>query len=577
MMKRQAVFTILIGTLFITQCSKSTSDGQAVIAKIDGIAITATDMFDRYPVARLAQSSDEEIKQAVDDVVKRQIYVKDAIAMGYKDSASTKAQIQNVEDQRLFQFVYEKEILDSVISDAALHEMYDKSKYEIHARHILIQYRGLPRTTATRSKEEALATCAHIMQQIMEGVSFDELANKFTEDPSGKNTGGDLGWFGWGKMVGPFQDVAFGLKVGEISDVVETQFGMHIIKLEGRRETAVGTFDESKDQLRKMGAREKSKELQELAQKFIFNLKADHHFQIVNPNLDAFFKLFNTSTHKVGPIDYILKNISFDLPFFTMDGKPYGSDWIIAEVGKLESQSRPSVTNINDFRTLLENMVVHYLIIDYGYSKGYNQDADFKKSVNAVQENIIYNNYVRDQINANLNPTEDELTKYYEEHKDSDYSQKEMVQVQEVYVKNQAKADSIYKVIQTGTDIGLMARKYTERSNAKERDGELAPFPTGRYGEMGKAAFTMAVGDISAPIKVGAGYSIIKLMKKIPSGPESYERVKGRVKNDINRVLREKRGTEQYEKLAKKYHVKVYYDAAYEVYRKNNKPAEKVS
>ncbi|PIZ64071.1 MAG: hypothetical protein COY19_09400, partial [Candidatus Marinimicrobia bacterium CG_4_10_14_0_2_um_filter_48_9] len=152
MMKQLAVFTILAGTLMFTQCSKSTSDGQSVIAKIDGTAITAADMFDRYPEARLAESSDDEIKQAVDDVVKRQVYVKDAIAMGYKDSSSTKAQIQNVEDQRLFQFVYEKEILDSVISDASLQEMYDKSKFEIHARHILVQYRGLPRATATRSK-----------------------------------------------------------------------------------------------------------------------------------------------------------------------------------------------------------------------------------------------------------------------------------------------------------------------------------------------------------------------------------------------------------------------------------------
>lgn len=577
MMKRLTVFTILFSAIILVQCSKSSDAGNGVIAKIDGDAVTAGDMFERYPQARLAQSSDDEIKQAVDDFVKRQVYVKDALALGYRDSASTKSQIQNVEDQRLFQFVYEKDILDSVISDATLREMYEKSRYEIHARHILVPYRGLPRATTTRSKEEALAVCAHVMQQLKEGASFEDLANKFTEDPSGKNNGGDLGWFGWGKMVGPFQDVAFGLKVGEVSDIVETQFGMHIIKLEGRRETSVGTFEESKDQLRKMAAREKSAELQELAQKFIFNIKADHNFQLINPNLEAFFKIFNVSTHKIGPVDIVLKNISFSLPFFTLDGKEYGSEWIITETGKLDAQSRPSITNPNDFRTLLENMVVHHLIINYGYEKGYAADPGFKKSVKSVQENIIYNNYVREQINANLNPTEDELKQYYEEHKDSDYSQKEMVQVQEVYVKSQTRADSIYKQIQKGTDIGLMARKYTERSNAKERDGELAPFPAGRYAEMGKQAFTMSVGEISAPIKVGAGYSIIKIMKKIPSGPESYERVKGRVKNDINRVLREKRSNEQYEKLTKKYRVKVDYDAAFAAYRKDNPPTEKAS
>ncbi len=84
-------------------------------------------------------------------------------------------------------------------------------------------------TNAERAKLEG------ILARIRAGEDFVKLANEFTEDPSGKGNGGDLGWFGRGMMVKPFEDTAFALKPGEVSGVFETQFGFHIVKLDERR------------------------------------------------------------------------------------------------------------------------------------------------------------------------------------------------------------------------------------------------------------------------------------------------------------------------------------------------------
>lgn len=84
-------------------------------------------------------------------------------------------------------------------------------------------------TKPQRAKIEA------ILQRVRGGEDFAKLADEFTEDPSGKGKGGDLGWFGRGAMVKPFEDAAFPLKPGEVSDVVETVFGFHIVKLDERR------------------------------------------------------------------------------------------------------------------------------------------------------------------------------------------------------------------------------------------------------------------------------------------------------------------------------------------------------
>jgi parvulin-like peptidyl-prolyl isomerase len=92
-------------------------------------------------------------------------------------------------------------------------------------------------TRQSRAKIEGL------LARVRAGEDFVKLADEFTEDPSGKGTGGDLGWFGRGMMVKPFEDTAFALKAGEVSNVVETQFGFHIVKTEERRTT---TADDGK-------------------------------------------------------------------------------------------------------------------------------------------------------------------------------------------------------------------------------------------------------------------------------------------------------------------------------------------
>lgn len=103
---------------------------------------------------------------------------------------------------------------------------------QVRASHILLMYKGSSRSSATRSKEEAATTIASLKTQIDGGADFAELARAHSDCPS-KSKGGDLGAFGRGQMVGPFENAAFGLPVGGTSGVVETQFGYHIIRRTG--------------------------------------------------------------------------------------------------------------------------------------------------------------------------------------------------------------------------------------------------------------------------------------------------------------------------------------------------------
>jgi parvulin-like peptidyl-prolyl isomerase len=102
----------------------------------------------------------------------------------------------------------------------------------VRASHILLMYKGSSRSSATRSKAEAEQEIREIERQLQGGADFAALAKAHSDCPS-KSKGGDLGQFGRGQMVRPFEDATFAMQIGDVSGVVETDFGYHLIKRTG--------------------------------------------------------------------------------------------------------------------------------------------------------------------------------------------------------------------------------------------------------------------------------------------------------------------------------------------------------
>jgi hypothetical protein len=100
----------------------------------------------------------------------------------------------------------------------------------ITASHILVSWKGAALPGATRTKDEARKRAQEVIDKLKKGGDFAKLAAEYSEDRSNKDRGGDLGAFAKGRMVPPFENAAFALKVGEVSGIVETQFGFHVIK-----------------------------------------------------------------------------------------------------------------------------------------------------------------------------------------------------------------------------------------------------------------------------------------------------------------------------------------------------------
>lgn len=167
----------------------------------------------------------------------------------------------------------DQDIKRKISGDEALLKAYyeaHKSEYEqIHARHILIRMQGSLVNLAPGQKEltdaEALARALEIRQKILQGADFADLARTDSDDMGSSSKGGDLGFLKRGQTVPSFEDAAFALPTGQLSQPVKTPYGFHLIKVEERKPTR--TFEELRPEIERTLGNEASR-------KFVEDLKA---------------------------------------------------------------------------------------------------------------------------------------------------------------------------------------------------------------------------------------------------------------------------------------------------------------
>ncbi len=157
----------------------------------------------------------------------------------------------NVPETRDVQFVVadQAKVADTIqITDAQIQDYYNAHKDEyrtperVRARHILLSTANKPKEEVPKIQAQAEA----LLKQIKAGGDFAELAKKNSQDPGSAQKGGDLGWVSRGQMVKPFEDAAFALKPNEISNVITTEYGFHIIQVQERQPAHLQTLDEVK-------------------------------------------------------------------------------------------------------------------------------------------------------------------------------------------------------------------------------------------------------------------------------------------------------------------------------------------
>ncbi|QKE06223.1 peptidylprolyl isomerase PrsA [Bacillus cereus] len=237
-MKKAMLALAATSVIALSACGTSSSD-KIVTSKAGDI--TKDEFYE--------QMKTQAGKQVLNNMVMEKVLIKnykvedkevdkkyDEMKKQYGDQFDTLLKQQGIKEETLktgvrAQLAQEKAI-EKTITDKELKENY---KPEIKASHILV-------------KDEA--TAKKVKEELGQGKSFEELAKQYSEDTGSKEKGGDLGFFGAGKMVKEFEDAAYKLKKDEVSEPVKSQFGYHIIKVTDIKEPEK-SFEQSKADIKK--------------------------------------------------------------------------------------------------------------------------------------------------------------------------------------------------------------------------------------------------------------------------------------------------------------------------------------
>jgi len=257
-MKKALILISLLLIPVITGCSQSSiTDNSPVIAKINKGGVTENDFLreaSRIPEWARSQFAAEDGKEKfLDELIKKELIYQHAKKMRLDNNEEYLEKVREFEKLTLVALALKKEVDDKVrVSNDEVKAFFDENKdkftvgTQIKASHILV-----------KTEDEAKKA----YERIKNGEKFETVAKEVSIDQGSADKGGDLGYFGRGRMVPEFERAVLGLKPGEVSGPVKTRFGYHIIKQTDVKLGEPANFDQSKEAIQRELINQKRKKL----------------------------------------------------------------------------------------------------------------------------------------------------------------------------------------------------------------------------------------------------------------------------------------------------------------------------
>lgn len=241
---------VLVGILVIVAGAAQAAEEDPVVAKVGSDTIRQSELKLLMDEIRARDSQKlttvAERQQYLENMIEQKMMAAEARRLGLDQNPDVKLRIRHWVDILLAQAYYEQLREKVALSPDDLQAYYDTHPHafetpeEIHVKHIIVANQ--------EAAEKAMA-------ELDTGRPFEAVAQEMNMDAS-KARGGDIGWYPRGRLVPEFEVAAFALQKGEVSDIVQTRYGFHIIKLEDRRASILKPYEEVREDVRLQATRE---------------------------------------------------------------------------------------------------------------------------------------------------------------------------------------------------------------------------------------------------------------------------------------------------------------------------------
>lgn len=401
---------------------------------------------------------------------------------------------------------------------------------EVLTSHIMI---GFPRETADADTlAKAQAKIDSIYDLVTSGkMTFEDAAKKFSNDQGTAVNGGELPWFGVGRMIKEFENTAFSLKKGEISKPFKTAFGYHIMELIDTKPLA--SYEEKQYEIKSSLPRsDRSADMKnEIANK----LKKIYNY---TPNAEAFKAMsdWGTSCEKIDSAFYFKAATMQDV-LFTLEDKGYKQNQFTAYLEKNKGSNKITPS---DFLSEKYNQYVNSTVTEYKEQNLEKMYLDFANLMQEYHDGILLFEISNKEVWDKAAKDTEGLEKYFEANR-NDYNwpkprykgfviscADKNIQKQAEKMVKQLNPDSVTKVLNTTFNIDGNTNVKVEKVLAAEGENKAVDC----FGFK-----TLKKKDYQAPEKLPYVFAAGKILK---TGPESYQDVKGLVTSDYQNYLEEK-------------------------------------
>jgi parvulin-like peptidyl-prolyl isomerase len=440
--------------------------------------------------------------------------------------------------QTILAYLTDREVYAKIsVTNAEVREAYFRSNEKLSARHLYAP-----------TEEEA----NNLYQLLETGADFSTLAKQIFTDSTLQNNGGDVGYFSWGDMDPAFEDAAYSLKIGEISQPVKTKNGYSIIKLENRAPHPLLTEDEyarKKHHMEGVVRLRKKKPSEDnyiskhfMPKKLLFNEK------LLGQILDnlSYSPLYSTETLK--------SNASSSVCVKYLN-RSYRQNEIEKRINEIPAYHRNKITSLENLKSAIAGIILNDILYKIATDKGYDTNSSVRKMMTKYH-NVIYLAYKRKVISDSAILPDSTVKKFYDENPHY-FKVADEMNVQEIIVKDKLLADSLLNKIKSGADFGSVAEKYSIRDWSAKNKGIMGFAELSKYGMLKDTLWNSELNEIVGPIQIENLFGIFRVLSKKIGEIKRFEQVKEIANNFVKKEKSSFVVEEYVDKLKTKVNIKI--------------------
>ncbi len=510
------ILGLLILWMFVTVDLYSQIDDDIIVARVGSAEITAREFRERFELTPWPGKH----KKGFLDVIKEQflyamiaerVLAFEAENEGYAADPGIDMAMSRLERWYAKDKLYAEEVRKTIlISEEDLREEFVRDQTDVFVSFLYF---------------ESPVEASVVWQSIRDGTPFDRIV---LENPDHMVQNHKVEW---NTTVPQLLYAVDTLEVGEVSEPIPTQYGYYIVKVESRFTNPLLTEASFRAQEKSLEKRLRTRLEKPQAREYVGDVIGDRRLEahgrgirLIGEQFERVLqrkRVYDVSDHHI----IMFNDLDFDEMIYALRDnldvpaiQVLEEDWSIKEtLDRLRLygvwfEKDPGVPLLPQLRDLLEELAVDEILAQKALGRNYHRHPDVRRELETWRIHYLAELYKRDLIRG-LEVDEDAMYDYYERHADM-YTCPLLVNIREVLVATQAEAQSIMSEVDAGRDFEELARLHSLRDWAARQGGEFGLFPSTLYGDIGRIAATLDIGELYGPLPVPEGYSVFKLLDK---------------------------------------------------------------